>query len=485
MDEAPWWVATWADVEPWTDADLLTHAATRPAGVALLADLLQVNPRALSADDAVTYAQQADRFVAFAAGFQAVARAEAQARLVAHSDGAPAERSRGFVTAEQLASAELAAALRVTPRSMDRELELATDLAGPMAPLRTAMLAGLLSARHAAATARELTRLPLAADSERAEEYAAQCAQILAIVVPYAATHTPGETARRTRALVLAMDRVGAAERRRDAAEREHGVWLTPREAGSCEITAVLPIGHGAAVMNAITTLARDPRFETADACITAGQRRVAALIALTLGDPGTITTIDGPVAEAKTTVTVDVVIPLATLARAGHQGGTIAGEPVTDDVITDLIAEADPASTLRRLVVDTAGCIVDAGRTRYAISDVQRRLVALRDGTCRFPGCSRPAERCEIDHATPWDSGGPTDLANLGALCKHHHQLKTFGRWRITGSQQSGACTWRSPLGRVYSHDPPGLVPPDAEPPDPVVPTSQASAHVDALPPF
>ncbi|MBI1351747.1 MAG: DUF222 domain-containing protein, partial [Actinomycetales bacterium] len=248
----------------------------------------------------------------------------------------------------------------------------------------------------------------------------------------------------------------------RDAAEREHGVWLTPTENGSCEITAVLPLAHGVAVMDAITTLAKDSRFETADGCITAGQRRVAALTTLVLGDPGSVATVTGPVQEAKITARVSVLVPLATLAGTDPAvaGGSIAGEPVTADTIRDLLIDADPSSTLRRIVTDAAGCILDAGRARYAISDTQRHLIALRDGTCRFPGCTRPAETCEVDHATAYDSGGRTDLENLGPLCKHHHQLKTHGGWHITTSHRSGACTWRSPLGRIYHHEPPEVTP-------------------------
>jgi len=49
--------------------------------------------------------------------------------------------------------------------------------------------------------------------------------------------------------------------------------------------------------------------------------------------------------------------------------------------------------------------------------------------------------------------------------LCKHHHQLKTHAGWQIIASHPDGSCTWRSPLGRIYEHEPLELVPP---PPDP-----------------
>lgn len=460
-EDAPWWVEE-MPVDPWSDADVLADVQAGPVGAGMLMNLLQVDPSALTADEAVTFAQQVDRFAAFAAGLQHRARAAVWDRLVLHGSAESMGEGRRFVTPEMLASAEMAAALRLAPRSMDAQLDHSGDLAGPMVSLREAMLAGEVSAGHASAIARELTRLPSAGDCARAEEYASQCARILEIVIPYAATHTPGECGRRTRGLVLRADPVGAKQRRQDTAEREHGVWMASKEEGSCEITAVMPIAHGRALLDAVNALAANPEFETSPGCVTVGQRRVAALITLALGDPGGVVAAGGPVAEAKLNVRVDVVVPLSVLTRgeASGAGGVIAGEAVSADVILDLLAEVDASSTLRRIVVDAAGCIVDAGRTRYAISDTQRHLIALRDGTCRFPGCSRAAVRCEIDHAIAYEKGGRTDLENLGPLCKHHHQLKTHGGWTILVSRRTGACTWRSPLGRVYDHHPPGLIP-------------------------
>jgi hypothetical protein len=454
--EPPWWVELAPAEEPWSDADVLLESMDRPVGAGLLASLMQVDASALTADEAVTFAQQVDRFAAFAAGFQAVARAQVTRRLLAES-----EASR-FVTPEMLASAELSAALRLSQRSLDAQIQHAFDLTGPMSPLGDALLTGTVSAAHARAVARELDRLPLSGDAGRVDEFTDQCARILAVVVPFATTHTPGQSARRARALVLATDPVSARERRQREAERAHGVWLTPTGSGSCEVLAVMPLAHGLAVLDAVTTLAGDPLLETSEGCVTAGQRRVAALATLVLGDPGAIAVVDGPVMAAKVNARVDVLVPLSSIVGTNDQGGLIGDEPVTADVIRELLAEASPASTLRRLVTDAAGVIVDAGRTRYAVSDAQRHVVALRDGHCRFPGCARRAVACEVDHARAWDDGGGTDLQNLGALCKHHHQLKTHGGWLITASTRRGACTWRSPLGRIYEHRPPEVIPPD-----------------------
>src|SRR5699024_5895332 len=83
----------------------------------------------------------------------------------------------------------------------------------------------------------------------------------------------------------------------------------------------------------------------------------------------------------------------------------------------------------------DTAG-----GRRRYRISAELARRVRLRDGTCRHPGCSAPAENCDVDHVRPLSHsdpprGGPTSAANLMCLCRRHHRLKTFHgrRYRLS----------------------------------------------------
>ncbi|GAA1138285.1 HNH endonuclease signature motif containing protein [Nesterenkonia lutea] len=55
------------------------------------------------------------------------------------------------------------------------------------------------------------------------------------------------------------------------------------------------------------------------------------------------------------------------------------------------------------------------------------RRAIEFRDGTCQAPGCMVAAEHCDIDHQIPWPHGQTTG-ANLWALCRKHHRLKTAG---------------------------------------------------------
>ncbi|AMY53795.1 HNH endonuclease signature motif containing protein [Rhodococcoides fascians] len=74
---------------------------------------------------------------------------------------------------------------------------------------------------------------------------------------------------------------------------------------------------------------------------------------------------------------------------------------------------------------------------------------VRLRDRHCRFPGCHRPAERCQLDHIIAFDhanplGGGWTTVNNLQCLCEYHHSVKTAGYWKAV-MLPGGAILWTS----------------------------------------
>jgi hypothetical protein len=465
-----WWRAH-------TGVAQLAALTVLPVGSASLGRIESIDVDGLSADHALSVLQELQRFLSYASGVEAELRSRVTDKVVAEvqvlmDQDADPGGSR-FVCAEQVAFSEITAALRMSPRTGEARILEAQELTNAWRPLLDAMLAGSITIDHTRAVGRELRNLPGHGngDPEVENEYRKSCAKVLAQVVPFAVTHSPGETARKARDLVTAVDPAGARARRRKAAEQDHGVFLNPLEPGTSEIRAVMPTAYAEAVYEAVRMLAKDARFEVSDGCITKGQRQAAALVALTLGDPGSVAEVTGPVHEAKINVHVNVLVPLETITSASDACGRIGNTPATADEVRDLIAAAAESSMIRRLVTDSTGCILDAGRSHYLASDIQTLVIRLRDGYCRFPGCNAPAERCEIDHAVPYDAGGPTDLWDLGPLCKHHHQMKTGGYWHIITSHRNGTCRWRSPLGRIYDHTPPDLTPPrppagDDEPP-------------------
>jgi hypothetical protein len=60
-------------------------------------------------------------------------------------------------------------------------------------------------------------------------------------------------------------------------------------------------------------------------------------------------------------------------------------------------------------------------GRKYRLPNRAQRRALGIRDGGCKFPGCT---ERIWVDahHIEEWEKGGLTDIDNLILLCRFHH---------------------------------------------------------------
>jgi hypothetical protein len=86
------------------------------------------------------------------------------------------------------------------------------------------------------------------------------------------------------------------------------------------------------------------------------------------------------------------------------------------------------------------------------------RRLVALRDQGCGYPGgCDQPASACEPHHVIHRADGGPTSLVNLKGGCHwHHHVLLHQLGWQLT-VHPDGTSQARSPAGKIItSHSPP-----------------------------
>ena len=88
-----------------------------------------------------------------------------------------------------------------------------------------------------------------------------------------------------------------------------------------------------------------------------------------------------------------------------------------------------------------------------YVVPERHREVIAVRDQTCVFPWCTRPAKSCDADHTVPSSRGGPTCPCNEASLCRRHHRVKTFTGWTYT-KVDAGTYLWSSPHGYSYLRD-------------------------------
>ncbi|GAA0992652.1 HNH endonuclease signature motif containing protein [Subtercola frigoramans] len=178
---------------------------------------------------------------------------------------------------------------------------------------------------------------------------------------------------------------------------------------------------------------------------------------------------------------TVIVTVPVMTLLGHTEEPGELEGYgPIDAETARELARHAP--SFIRILTHPETGATLSVGRQRYRPLADLRTALEIDDQTCRFPGCSRAARRCELDHTVDWASGGQTSHSNLAHLCPKHHHLKHETKWAVR-HETDRALRWTSPLGREY------VTTPESRGADPMIdPCSGAVPVVDAgiePPPF
>lgn len=341
--------------------------------------------------------------------------------------------------------AEVGAALRLSPQAAGRRLDVATALAGPLAATGAALAQGGLSYLHAMVIAEGVSALD--ADSARAVQDR---------ILPAAKKDTVGRLRRRVARAVLAMQPMTADQAHEEARTgRRVRIWDLPD--GMAALYAELSAEQAQIAWTAIDTLARrrrdtrvsdGPADSTDDSMDAARADALVDLLAAGLDNPDLPDAASRSAARAAVQITID----LPTLLGFACHPGELAGYgPIPAGMARALAADG----TWQRLVTDPqTGALLDYGRRTYRPPAALREFLITRDRTCSFPGCSRAAARCDCDHAVPYDAGGPTSRCNCGMLCRRHHRLKTFTRWRLA-RQRDGTAEWTSPVGRSYREPP------------------------------
>lgn len=140
------------------------------------------------------------------------------------------------------------------------------------------------------------------------------------------------------------------------------------------------------------------------------------------------------------------------------------------DDTPAELVdrSASIQAEELRQLISDTLGpdrtshddvlftrLLTDSGGRLLELTELGRfasrrlaEVITLRAGTCRFPTCSVPADRCDLDHHDPWPRGG-TSAANLDPLSRQHHRAKPFA-W-LASIRDDDTVEWTFPNDQRY----------------------------------
>ncbi len=358
--------------------------------------------------------------------------------LVANTDDAAAtERPSSTVPPWQ---AGIAAAASAGTLSLDAVEAISRGLGVPD-PVATAQSDASNSAAEEPAENKGVTAEMLTAAAES--------------LLPIAASLSVGQLHRRARELRDTLDAEGVD--RRAKRQRDLEYWRSWRRDDGMVEGHYLLAGDNAELMHAIHDTATSPKrggprfvdpIDKARAQAVLEDPRnlspIAAdylLVLLRIGleaDPQRV------LGSRRATVRI-----MSTASRTGSPttglpriGGRFEGTLEAVDQNTIERALCDTGTTA--VTMDEDGQCIDVGRDRRLFTTRQRTGMALRDGGCRAPGCSRPPSWCEAHHINYWyRDKGRTDIADGLLLCRFHHMLFHNNGWEI---ERVGGRYWLRP---------------------------------------
>jgi len=365
--------------------------------------------------------------------------AEQAQRLALLADGAA---NRGL--SQRAFRAELACALLIPESTADRLTSDAESLANDLPSTLAALRDGRIRERHARILVDQIG--DLAAEDR---------AVIERLALPLAAAMTAAKFERRVRALRERRVPDDHADRNRRARD-ERNVVVHPERDGMAWLGAKLAAVDAIAIHTRLDATARSLR--RAGDSRTLAQLRADLFCSVLLEDEGPGAS--GAAVADRTTYQairpqVIVTVPVLSLLGKDASPADLEGYgPI--DVETARRLVSDSTSLQRLLTHPVTGAELVLDRTRYRVSQELRTWLRVRDGGCRFPGCSQRAGRCDIDHTHDFALDGQTAHNNLAHLCRSHHVLKHATEWSVRQpAEQGGDLEWTSPLGRRYVTEP------------------------------
>lgn len=219
----------------------------------------------------------------------------------------------------------------------------------------------------------------------------------------------------RERAAALDVASVVARRRR---AESERCVTIRPAPDSMVYLTALLPVASGVAAYAALGRAADTSRSE--------GDPRGRGQV---MADTFAAMLLSCVAQEPPTpAVALDVVLTDRALFGGADDPAHLDGYGPIDAELARELAHGDRVWLRRALADPHSGELVALEARARRFPAGLRRLVRLRDRTCRTPWCDAPVRH--IDHVQSVRTAGDTSSENAAALCEACNQAKETTGW-------------------------------------------------------
>ncbi|TQK20094.1 uncharacterized protein DUF222 [Microbacterium sp. SLBN-154] len=348
-------------------------------------------------------------------------------------------------------AAEIAAAVRLSDRAVQRQIDSAFALVNDYPATVHCLEKGLLTRAHVAVVEDVGRRVPFELKGEFDQLAAEICLD-----------ETPGRARADLEVLAERMNPRSLTERHAGAF-RERKIVRYPIGDGMSELRSV----HSTVLIEGIFQRITDEanaviaaRESNPGDGVTADTRSLDEVRADLFADmlltstPGIGPTGDLPGGLGAIKAKVQVVIPVMALMGQSDVPCDLAGVGPIDANTARLLAGNSDGTWERLLTHPVTGLTMAVDQ--YRPTAAMDRFLKGRDKHCRWPGCRMPARKCEVDHNHDAALGGKTEICNLCCLCQRHHSMKQFTAWKVR-QLDGGVIEWTSPTGRVYTDNPPG----------------------------
>ncbi len=257
----------------------------------------------------------------------------------------------------------------------------------------------------------------------------------------------------RAKALAVELDAASAVRRHRKAVS-ERRVTTRPAPDSMAYLSALMPVEQAVCLQ---ATLGRD-----ADSLIATGKGRGLSrnqLMVDLLFERGT-----GASVASGVPVTVNLVLSDETLLAGGHEAAQLQGfGPVPAGIARQLVADAlddDTETSLQRVYsCPQSGSLTAMESQSRTFPKGLRKLIDLRDQTCRTPWCDAPIRH--HDHIRSRRRRGATTAHNGSGLCEACNYAKEGDGWTARPVHRPGRThlvDLGTPTGHHYRSSAPPL---------------------------
>jgi len=368
-------------------------------------------------------------------------------------------------------ASEIAAAENVSDRTVQTQIGRAMTLVDDYPGTLTAWEEGTLTRAHVHTILEIGAPLPVEVRAE-----------FDALAVATAEGLSPGRLRSRLAVLAEGLQPTTITERHQRGRDTRCVRVVTGQD-GMSDLVATLPTVLAVGIYDRLTQQARTIIDTRGDTPVTASDERTTAhlradiladLLLTAAPDADPTRHDDGPGTLGAIRARVQVVVPALTMLNPQHENtapAELIGHAPIDADTARTLAESTTVPWDRVITHPVTGAVLHTD-TYHRTTAIDRFLRA-RDRHCRWPGCTVPATRSEVDHTLDHALGGRTDATNLAHLCQRHHTQKQFTRWKVK-QVPDGILEWTSPTGRTYRDDPlpysPAVrfLPDDPPPPEP-----------------